>query len=145
MLSGPHQKFAEGVVAGKTHAEAYRDAYPKTSAVNAAKNASRLNSNAAIQAEIDRMRAEAAKLEGSGLMTLIEKRRICAEIARGAPARLPADSPLWQSIKHTKDGVEYRLPCKIAAMKLDNDLAGVGAEAEANKAIAVVVRRAWVK
>jgi integrase len=29
---------------------------------------------------------------------------------------LPADSPLWQSIKTTKEGTEYRLPDKLAAI-----------------------------
>jgi hypothetical protein len=145
MLSGPHQKFAEGIVAGKTYADAYLGAFPKSSADNARKHAPRLNSKPAVQAEIARLRAEAQKLAGSAVLTTAEKRMICAAIARAAPAELPMNSPLWQSIKRTKDGTEYRLPCKIAAMKLDNDLAGVGAEAEANKAIAVVVRRAWAK
>jgi hypothetical protein len=143
MLSGPHQKFAEGIVAGKTHAEAYRDAYPKTSAANAAKNASRLNSNGAIQAEIARLRREAQKLAGSAVLTAAEKRMICAQIARAAPAELPMNSPLWQSIKHTKDGTEYRLPCKIAAMKLDNDLAGQGSEAQSNDALSSLLKRVF--
>lgn len=145
MLSGPRQKFCEGIVAGKTAADAYHDAYPKTSPGNARKHAPRLASNGDIKSEIARMRAEAEKLADSSVMTLIEKRRLCAQIARSAPAELPVNSALWQSIKRMKDGTEFRLPCKIAAIKLDNDLAGVGSEAEANKAIAVTVRRAWAK
>ncbi len=143
MLSGPHQKFCNGIVSGLNATEAYAAAYPRAKRDACRKHAARLMTNGGIKAEIARQRAAAEKLAGSSVMTMIEKRQFFARIARAAPSELPMNSDLWQSIKHTKDGTECRLPDKLGAMKLDNDLEGVGAEAEANKAVTVVIRRLW--
>ena len=94
-----------------------------------------------IKAEIARMRAVAEKEAGSAVMTAVEKRIFAARVVRACVSKVPEDSDLWQSIKRTKDGVEYRLPDKLAAIKLDNDLAGEGAEAEANDALAALLER----
>jgi hypothetical protein len=76
------------------------------------------------------MRAKGDEKAGSAVLTYAQKRAFCARVMRSAAAPLPHDSPLWQSIKHTKDGVEYRLPDKLKAIELDNDLSGDGKEAE---------------
>ena len=141
MLSGPRQIFCNGIVMGLTAADAYRVAYPKASPTNARKNAARLAANEAVKAEIARMRAEVEKQAGSAVLTAKEKREFFAELVRSQVALLPPDSKLWQSIKHTEAGVEYRLPDKLAAIKLDNDLAGSGSEAGANDALTDLLRR----
>ena len=123
-LSGPHQKFCEGIVVGSTAADAYRAAYPNTTADNARKNAARLATKAEIQAEIARQRAVAEKEAGSAVLTLVEKRGFLARIFRARVALLPQDSDLLQSIKKMENGCEIRVPDKIAAIKLDNGLAG---------------------
>lgn len=82
MLSGPRQKFAEGVAAGLNGTEAYRAAYPKASARSARSNAPDLLAIAGIRAEIERLRAVAASLPGSAVLTLAEKRNALAAIAR---------------------------------------------------------------
>lgn len=38
-------------------------------------------------------------------------------------------------------GTEYKLPDKLAAIRIDNDLAVDSAEAEANKAMEVIIRK----
>lgn len=126
MLTGPQRKFCEGVVSGLNYSEAYRAAYPKSTPECARKNAPRLKSNEVIAAEIDRLRARAAELSGGAVLTLAEKRSFVARLLRSRPALLDRDSDLWQSIKTTKDGVEYRLPDKLGAIDRDNDLAGEG-------------------
>ena len=65
-------------------------------------------------------------MAGGAVLTLAEKRSFMARLLRARPALLERDSDLWQSIKTTETGTEYRLPDKIAAVKLDNELAGEG-------------------
>lgn len=52
-----------------------------------------------------------------------------------------AASDLWESIKRTREGAEYRLPDKLRAIQLDNDLAGEGSEAQANDELAALLGR----
>jgi hypothetical protein len=54
---------------------------------------------------------------------------------------LPADSPLWQSIKTTKEGTEYRLPDKLAAIARWCDLKGEGIDAKADDALTGLLER----
>jgi hypothetical protein len=141
MLTGPRRKFCEGIVSGLSAAEAYRAAYPRSSADSARGNAFRLSRDEEIKAEIAALRAKGNKEAGSAVLTYAEKRGFFASVVQGQAALLPHDSPLWQSIKHTKDGTEYRLPCKLRAIELDNDLAGDGSEANANDEIAALMAR----
>lgn len=141
MLSGPHRQFCEGVVSGLTFSDAYRAAYPEAAPENARKNAARLTAREDIQAEIARLRAVADERAGSAVLTLMEKRIFLARIVRACVALLPEDSDLWQSIKRTEDATEFRLPDKLAAIRLDNDLAGEGATAGAEDAITQMIER----
>lgn len=62
-ITAQQEKFAQGVAAGKSHAEAYRAAYPKAlnwSAKTAANNAYKLTSNPKISDRIKQIRAELA-------------------------------------------------------------------------------------
>ena len=141
MLSGPQRTFCEGIVRGLSAGEAYRVAYPKSGAENARKNATRLMAKSEITAEIKAMRDKADLLGGSAVMDNLEKRIFCARVKRAQIALLGRDSDLWESMKVTEAGTEYRLPGKLAAIREDNNLAGEGAEA---KALEVIVRRAWM-
>ena len=87
------------------------------------------------------MRDKGDRLPGSAVLTYAEKRNFFARVVRAEVALLPADSDLWGSIKRTKDGVEYRLPDKLAAIRLDNDLAGDGSEAEACDSLTELLKR----
>ncbi|MDB6174111.1 MAG: hypothetical protein JWL59_3422 [Chthoniobacteraceae bacterium] len=69
---------------------------------------------------------------GSAVLTLVEKRIFLARVVRAVISNLAADSDLWQSIKRTKNGIEFRLPDKLRAIEVDNNLASTGSEADAN-------------
>ncbi|MGV3532603.1 MAG: hypothetical protein ACO1QR_09565 [Chthoniobacteraceae bacterium] len=140
-ISGPRRKFAEGIVSGLSAAAAYRQAYPNSAPGNAHKLASRLTGNPDVQAEIARLPSAADQQAGSAVLNLMEKRIFLARVVRAAVANLPEDSDLWVSIKRTESGTEYRLPDKLAAVKVDNDLAGEGSEAAADDAFAALLGR----
>jgi hypothetical protein len=141
MLTGPQRKFCEGIVAGLSATAAYCDAYPKSSSENARKHSTRMKGNDEIQGEIKRLRDKADDKAGSAVMTLMEKRIFLARLVRAKVANEPPDSDLWFSIKRTEFGTEYKLSDKLAAIKADNDLAGVGSEAGVNDEITEMLRR----
>jgi phage terminase small subunit len=109
-LSGPQQKFAEGVAMGLNLTDAYVAAYPRAERHSATPLASRLRRQPGVQAEIARIRKA-------------------------------AEADLWNAIKHMKYGTEYKLPNKLSAIILDNDLAGDGSDANAADALAELLGR----
>ncbi len=140
-LSGSRRKFCEGVVSGLTFAAEYREAYPESEPENAHKNARRLTGNDDIQAEVARLRLLADDNAGPAVMDLIEKRKFLARIVRAQVSLLPADSDLWNSIKLTPSGTEFRMADKLLAIRLDNDLSGQGCTAEGDDALAGLISR----
>lgn len=140
-ISGPQRKFCEEIVRGEPYGAAYRTAYPKASEAAAATAGPRLFKNVQIQEEIARLRAKSDEKAGSAVLTRAEKRMFFARLVRARVAKEPANSDLWNSIKTTEQGVEYRLPDKLAAIKLDNDLAGEGSEAEGQDALGKLLER----
>jgi phage terminase small subunit len=66
MLSGPHQRFAQGIASGLNATKAYQAAYPKVKVTTAGANGHELLKNTEIQAEITRLRA---KVEAKFTMT----------------------------------------------------------------------------
>ena len=117
VLSGPHQKFAEGIALGLNATEAYVAAYPNAKPSEAAKNTSRMTKNDEIREEVERLRRKAEEAAGGVVLTLVEKRTILAQIARGGE----------------RDGD------RINAIKADNDLGGDGADAT----LAIRIVKAW--
>lgn len=148
MLSGPQRKFCEGIVAGLNQTEAYAAAYPKASRDAARSSAPGLLAKDSIRAEIARMRALADERAGSAVLTLAEKRKWLARLLRVNPATLDTESDgdllAGVDIEEGRAGSKVkkiRVADKIAAIKLDNDLAGEGSEAEANDALAGLLSR----
>jgi hypothetical protein len=141
MLSGPQKKFCDAFAVSMNAADAYRAAYPRASGASAESAASRLLKNVQVKSEVDRIRAAADEKAGSAVLTLIEKRIFLARVVRAPVANLPEDSDLWNSVKHTAEGTEFRLPDKLRAIALDDDLAGAGSQAGATDAIAELLER----
>ena len=139
-MTGPQIKFAEGVAMGLSQTDAYRAAFPKCKPTSVEANAFRLMANDGVVMEIERLRAEAARLPGSAVLTIAEKRDFIARVVRCKVGEEPHDSDLWSSVKVGPQGAEYRLPDKLAAIKADNDLAGDGSEAEGSDALAEFLR-----
>lgn len=94
-----------------------------------------------IGVEIARLRKEATLQPGYCVLTIAEKRDFICRLVKAAPDTLDANSDLWQSVKHTKDGTEYRLPDKLRAIETDNDLAGEGSEAKGSEGLAALILR----
>ncbi len=135
MLTGPQQKFAEAYAVERNAKAAYMLAYPKSKPLAAEANGSRLIRLDKVKVEIERIRREAQNAPGGAFLTIEEKRRFAASVVRARPDQASADNPLCE-IKMSKAGEYYAFPDKLAAIKLDNDLAVDGAEAGAATALA---------
>lgn len=140
-ISGPQRKFCEGIIKGLSNTEAYLKAYPKSSAEAARRSASDLLTKPDIQACIAELREKADNRPGSAVLTRAQKRDFLARLVMARVGELPPDSDLWNSIKTTDQGIEYKLPDKLNAIKLDNDLAGEGSEAEGQDALTKLLER----
>lgn len=92
---------------------------------------------AELQSDIH-VRAEAinAEAEANGTLPVFldieEKRRFLAECVRFRPLEFDpiAHGHILSGIRKTQFGTNYDYPDKLAAMKLDNDLSGDGAQAK---------------
>lgn len=112
-------------------------------------NGSKWKSNGSIRARVAWLKAEAERLLSAKhddqqrpvLLTIMEKRQFCARLLRAKATELPADSDLWQGIEQGKEGLKFRLPSKLDAIKLDNDLAGDGSDAAAADALTELLAR----
>jgi hypothetical protein len=128
MLSGPHQKFAEGIVSGLNALEAYQAAYPKAAYDSARTRGPGLFANAAIMEEISRMRKEAEKQSTSAVLTLAEKFDFLASVVRTPVGDLDRDSQLaqeWTEETNAFGGkTKVKMPCKLRALELHAKLAG---------------------
>lgn len=123
MLSGPHQKFAEGIAGGLNATQAYLTAYPTASPENAAKNTTRLTKNDEITAEVERLREAAKQKAGGAVLTLAEKLDLLAGIARSRPDDAAADNPLCE-LRMSKQGPFYTFPDKLRAIEMHAKLSG---------------------
>lgn len=141
MLSAQKQRFCALYATDGNAAAAYRTAYPKSSVAAANTSASRLLKNADIQAEVSRIRNAATGVAGMAVLSIAEKRDFIARLVRARVAELPSDSDLWQSIKATETGTEYRLPDKLRAIMADNDLSGECSETKGNEELAALIAR----
>lgn len=141
MLTGPMRRFCEGIIAGKNGVNAYLAAYPRSSRKAGEVGASRLLRNAKIREEIARLRSEADRMAGSAVLALLEKRMFLARLVRTKLGAEDVDPDLLQSVKKTKYGVAIRIADKLAAIKLDCELAGHWREAGANDRLAELLSR----
>lgn len=125
-----HEEFAKHWAKGKNLTEAALAAGYKAS--RARNTGADLGAKRGIRERKKWLQSQAAD---ETVMDIREKRRFCARVVRCRVANEPPDSDLWQSIKATENGTEYRLPDKRGMIETDNDLAGEGSEAEANQAV----------
>ncbi len=141
MLSGPRQKFCEGIVSGLNGTDAYLAAYPKSSKAAAGRSASDLLKIPEIVSEIERLKSASATQPGYCVLTLAQKRDFLYRLVTAKVCELDANSDLWNSVKTAKEGTEYKLPDKLKAIETDNDLAGEGSEAKGNEGLAALIAR----
>lgn len=123
-------ELAKGAAAGPAYGAA---GYKRDDAA-----ASRLSRNIKVKARVVWLKRQAA---ASDVLSIIEKRRFIARLVRCKPAVEPHYSDLWNGVEAVDGVIKYKLPDKMRAIALDNDLAGEGAEASGNKALGELVKR----
>ena len=151
MLTGPQQKFAEGIALGLSATEAYQAAYPDAKASSAKSNAGRLMTNDDVQAEVMRIRRAAEVLAGGAVLTLAMKRQFFHDVVTTPIGKITPDSILCQKYTHSRqvrgrgeeaeewETEKIEMPDKIKAIIADNDLGGDGVDAN----LAITITRAW--
>ena len=126
-----YEIFALAIARGESAHTAYTLAGYKQHRQNAA----RLMTNEDIKARVKEVQL-AATLDT--MLTIRQKREYLARIVRARVSELGDDSDLWQ-ITVTEDGVTRKLPDKLRAISLDNELSGEVAQ-ENREDVTVVVR-----
>ena len=141
-----HEAFARNVgIKGMGAAEAYREVYDCADST-AESEGPRFCKNPQISTRISHFREIAAERAAEkDFLTVEEKRNFLARVVRAHGKKLDfagADADLIQGVKLDKFGNEMlEIPDKLAAIRIDNDLAVDGAEAEANKAMEIIIRK----
>jgi hypothetical protein len=137
-----HEAFAVHYAANGNAAQAWLHAGGKDGS-HANANGSKWAGKGSIKARLGWLKAELARRiqaeidakNETALLTMEEKRKFLARVVRSKPADEPVDSDLWQEIEVKPDSVKRKMPDKLRAIAMDNDLAGEGAEAKAAGAI----------
>ena len=88
-----------------------------------------------------RLRSERNVQNEAAVMSIMDKRRFLARIVRARIAETPAESDLWQEIELSNGRLRKKLPDKLRAIALDNDLAGEGADAKAVAGLPEAIER----
>lgn len=125
-----HERFAHALAKGESQRQAYADAgYEPHDG-----NASRLSNNEKVSQRVQWLKEQAAS---DLVLSIAEKRQFIARVVRSAPIAANMDNPDCELVM-TKMGPIAKLPDKAALIRIDNDLAGDGSEA--NKVPVVLVK-----
>jgi hypothetical protein len=145
-----HERFALLLASGEVSAsEAYRlRVSSKGTAKSSHEAASRLAESVKVASRIQWLKAEAVKKAeqkaGAVTLSMAEKLEFCARVVKLNTLREidGDDGDLVNGITFDAMGRQVmKIPCKLAAMKLHNDLAGDGAEAKGQSALAALVSK----
>lgn len=141
-----HEAFALLIAGGASAASAYRDkiAGKSTGKDTIETKGPELARTGQVAVRIKWLRQEAAKLARSiaasqiesNALTVAEKRKFLADLIRTPISKVTRSSVLAQSYRSTEGGVEIKMPCKLRAIQVDNDLAGDGETAKGQTTIA---------
>ena len=144
-----HERFALLMAQGEmTAADCYRKAGLSAKGTKAETihcNASKLATKVEPRIRHLRKAAQEHYKNNAGAVTLsmAEKLSFLARVVkcRGASLDEEKDGDLINGVEFTEHGRRLKLPDKLAALKLHNDLSVEGAEAGANKAIEIIVKK----
>lgn len=148
-LSNPKwERFALLVATGEVSAaEAYRKTISaKCTDKTSHERASKIASNDKVRARIADLRSKAAVVAseraGEVVLSIAEKRLFLAAVVRTPSGAIDKHSQLCQEWSEThgehSSSTKLKMPDKLAAIKLDNDLAGEGSEANKEPLVIVV-------
>lgn len=142
-----HEAFARAIgIKGMSATAAYREVWPDSSQRTAEVEGSKLSLKPEISLRIDEFREEAAKRAAEkDFLTVEEKRAFLARVVRTPIAQVNKDSDLCQewaeNVGQFSSSEKIKMPSKLEAIRMDNDLAVEGAEAGANKALEIIIRK----
>jgi phage terminase small subunit len=124
-LNPRQERFAQLVASGMPASRAYREAGYSATGTASETCAAKLLRIAKVASYVEAVR-KAAKEKGetAAYLTLEEKRKFLRSVVTTPVGEVNASSPLCQSFKVTKDGLEYKVPDKLRALELDAKLAG---------------------
>lgn len=141
-----HEAFALLVAGGASAASAYkRQVAAKTTGKDTIETKGpELARTGQVSVRIKWLRQEAAKLARSmaaaeiesNALTVAEKRKFLADVIRTPINKVTGYSTLAQSLRTSESGTEIKMPCKLRAIQIDNDLAGDGEAAKGQTTIA---------
>lgn len=150
-MSNPkHERFALLFAQGEVSAaEAYRqEISAKCTLATAETKGPALSRKSQVRVRIEWLKGQveqkAREIADGTVLTMLEKRQFLARVVRmkGAAIDEEDDGDLINGVRYDKQGRRMLvLPDKIAAVKLDNDLAGDGSEAKGHDAMAELIAR----
>ena len=142
LANARHERFAVEVAKGVgSDMTAYVAAGYSQKAAH--QNATGLRANAGIMARVAWIQRQAAK---SAVLTIEEKRLFIARVLRTPIGEIDETSDLAQGVKYSDEGgKEIKMPDKLRAIAIDNDLAGEGSEAKHLDALTDEIERIRAK
>lgn len=133
-----HEAFARNIgIKGMSAAEAYRDGWPNASRSRAETAGPELARRSQVKDRISELREESAeRAKEKDFLSVEEVRALCARIVRKKPSEISEEDPDCELVM-TKAGPAVMLPSKLAAAKLDRELA----PDNDGKAFEIIIRR----
>lgn len=140
-----HETFAQAYAVSGNAAAAWVKA-TKGKKTHSDANGAKWAVISSIKARVAELRAKADALsEASTVLTILEKRQFLARVVRTPVGEIDHSSDLCQERTYIEGqeetSVKIKMPDKLRAVQLDNDLAVDGAEAGANKAMEIIIRK----
>ncbi len=144
------EAFAQGMANGLSAAAAYRKVYPAAKRVTYESKGPAMARLGQVKDRITELKKKAdAIMDKKAVLSIVEKREFLARLVRTPIGLVDHNSDLCQERTYIEGAeetsVRVKLPCKLKAIQLDNDLAVDGAEAGANSELAnalVLIREA---
>lgn len=129
-----HERFACLLAEGAGVSAAYVLAGYKESPASATRLSKKVN----VESRVAWLQGQAAT---DTVLSIREKREFLARVMRTPIGEVNRTSDLCQEFTDTPDSTKYKMPDKLGAIRLDNDLAGEGSEAKGAGALALLLGR----
>ena len=144
-----HEEFAKHYAVSRNASQAWQHATGVFSDHSNA-NGSKWLKNGSIAARVEWLVAEAERRlreveensQAPTILAIMEKRLFLARVVRTPIGEVDESSDLCQSCEiDDKGGRKYKMPDKLRAIQLDNDLSGEGSEAKSADALTEMMQR----
>ncbi len=129
-----HERFACLLAEGAGVSAAYVLAGYRESPASATRLSKKVN----VAERVEWLKQQAAS---DTVLSIKEKREFLARVVRTPIGEVDRTSDLCQEVTETDDSTKYKMPDKLSAIRLDNDLAGEGSEAKGQGALSALLGR----